>query len=94
MAARNRPRCASAIIDNEVPPNLFAEAAFDFVFEVELPCPADLDDSGDVGFADVLAILAAWGPCEGECAEDLDGSGSVDFGDILVVLAAWGPCPS
>ena len=80
---------ASAIIDNEVPPNLFAEAAFDFVLEIELPCPADLDDSGDVGFADLLAVLAAWGPCKGECTEDLDGSGSVDFAPRTVGAQPW-----
>ena len=54
-------------------------------------CPADIDGSGAVDFADVLAILAAWGNAGGP--EDLDGSGTVDFGDILAVLAAWGPCP-
>jgi hypothetical protein len=25
-------------------------------------CPADLDGSGDVGFDDLLILLAAWGP--------------------------------
>jgi hypothetical protein len=53
-------------------------------------CVADLDDSGAVDFADILAILGAWGNPGGP--EDLDGSGTVDFGDILVVLGAWGPC--
>ncbi len=53
----------------------------------------DVDSDGSVGFSDILAILAAWGPCQGECPEDLDGSGFVDFGDLLVVLGAWGPCP-
>ncbi|NNF44953.1 MAG: hypothetical protein HKN62_18270 [Phycisphaerales bacterium] len=55
-------------------------------------CVADLDGSGDVGFTDLLAILAAWGPCPG-CPQDLDGSGDVGFTDLLTVLAAWGPCP-
>ncbi len=53
-------------------------------------CPADLDDSGAVDFADILAILAAWGNAGGP--EDLDDSGTVDFGDLLVVLAEWGLC--
>ncbi len=26
--------------------------------------PEDLDCSGDVGFGDLLLLLAAWGPCE------------------------------
>ncbi len=54
-------------------------------------CEADLDGTGDIGFGDILAILAAWGNAGGP--EDLDGSGTVDFGDLLVVLGAWGPCP-
>ena len=52
--------------------------------------PADLDGSGAVDFADILAILSAWGNAGGP--EDLDGSGTVGFGDILVVLGEWGPC--
>ena len=56
------------------------------------PCPEDLDESGDVGFGDVLEVLAAWGDCDKDCPEDLDGSGDVGFGDLLLVLAAWGPC--
>jgi len=54
-------------------------------------CPADLDGSGNVGFADILAIVGAWGPCDPVCPEDLDGSGDVGF--VLAVVAAWGPCP-
>lgn len=60
-------------------------------FDVLLGCPADLDGSGDVGFSDVLRIIANWGACPG-CPEDLSGNGNVDFADILTVLAAWGPC--
>ncbi|MHC5113354.1 MAG: FG-GAP repeat protein [Planctomycetota bacterium] len=56
-------------------------------------CPADLDGSGDVGFGDILEIIAAWGPCGVPCPEDLSGNGAVDFADILVVIGAWGPCP-
>ncbi len=81
---------ADTTIDNEVPPARAAEAAFDLVFAVFLPCPADLDDSGAVDFGDILAVLSAWGNKGGP--EDLDESGVVDFGDLLIVLAAWGPC--
>ena len=56
-------------------------------------CPPDIDMSGDVGFNDLLAVLAAWGPCEEDCPEDIDMSGDVGFSDVLAVLAAWGPCP-
>ncbi len=62
-----------------------------FAMRLEIECPADLDANGAVGFSDLLAILAAWGPCPG-CPEDLDGGGGVGFADILLVLAAWGPC--
>ena len=55
-------------------------------------CIGDLDESGDVGFNDLLAVLTSWGPCVPPCAEDLDGDESVGFGDLLVVLTAWGPC--
>ncbi|MCP3904164.1 MAG: hypothetical protein GY715_11075 [Planctomycetes bacterium] len=57
-------------------------------------CPEDLDDSGDVGFGDILEIIGAWGPCApGPCPRDLSGNGVVDFADILAVIGAWGPCP-
>ncbi len=57
-------------------------------------CPGDLDADGVVDFADVLAVLAAWGPCPPppDCTADLDAGGAVDFADLLRVLAAWGPC--
>lgn len=52
---------------------------------------ADLDGSGDVGLADLLAVLAVWGS-EDEPEVDLNGDGSVELGDLLVVLSAWGVC--
>ncbi|MBT8485278.1 MAG: hypothetical protein HKO59_01740 [Phycisphaerales bacterium] len=55
-------------------------------------CPQDLDGTGDVGFTDLISVLAAWGPCVG-CPQDFDGTGDVGFTDLLTVLAAWGPCP-
>jgi len=55
------------------------------------PCPADVDESGEVDFGDLLALLSVWGSCPG-CAADLDESGNVDFSDLLALLAAWGPC--
>ncbi len=56
-------------------------------------CPADLNDDGIVDFADVLVVLANWGPCESKCSGDLNDDGTVDFADVLIVLAAWGSCP-
>lgn len=55
------------------------------------PCPADVDGDGSVAFADVLAVLDAFGACDG-CPEDVSGDGVVGFDDILEVLAAFGPC--
>ena len=60
------------------------------MYNVQTPCPADIDNSGVVDFEDLLLVLDAWGNKGGP--EDLDGSGFVDIGDLLVVLAAWGPC--
>jgi subtilisin family serine protease len=56
-----------------------------------LPCPEDLDGSGDVDVTDLLDLLAAWG--QSGVPADLDGSGIVDVGDLLQLLAAWGVCP-
>ncbi|MEE9129090.1 MAG: FG-GAP repeat protein [Phycisphaerales bacterium] len=55
-------------------------------------CIWDLDDSGDVGASDLLALLAAWGPCKG-CPADFDGNGTVGASDLLALLVNWGPCP-
>ncbi|MHC5114282.1 MAG: hypothetical protein ACYTGP_07630 [Planctomycetota bacterium] len=56
------------------------------------PCPEDLNDNGQVDFADILVVIGAWGPCGEPCPEDLNDNGQVDFADILVIIAAWGPC--
>ncbi|MCH8164509.1 MAG: hypothetical protein IH889_02765 [Planctomycetes bacterium] len=58
------------------------------------PCPWDLDGSGDVGILDLLALLAAWGPCQ-VCVPscDLDGDCNVGILDLLILLANWGLCP-
>jgi hypothetical protein len=54
-------------------------------------CDPDINDDGVVDTEDLLAILTAWGPCEG-CPEDIDESGTVDTADLLAVLAGWGSC--
>ncbi len=56
------------------------------------PCSTDLDNSGDVGAADLAELLGAWGPNPGHPA-DLDGDGNVGPLDLAMVLGAWGPCP-
>jgi hypothetical protein len=56
------------------------------------PCPGNVNGDCDVNVLDLLALLAAWGPCPG-CPEDVNGDGIVDVLDLLELLAAWGPCP-
>jgi len=56
-------------------------------------CAGDLDGSGAVDVADLLAMLSAWGPCEDDaCPADLDANDVVDVGDLLSLLSAWGDC--
>jgi hypothetical protein len=56
------------------------------------PCPADLDGDGNVGAADLSALLAGWGTKDPSL--DLAGDGGlVGAGDLSVLLASWGPCP-
>ena len=52
----------------------------------------DLDGDGDVDFADLSTLLAAWGPCPmppASCPADIDGDGLVSFSDLLIVLSGW-----
>jgi hypothetical protein len=48
----------------------------------------DLNGDGAVNGADLAALLAAWGPCDG-CAADLNGDGGVGAADLAILLAAW-----
>jgi hypothetical protein len=48
-----------------------------------------VDANGEVEFTDLLAVLAAWGPCS-RCPEDIDEDGDVGFVDLLSVLVSWG----
>ena len=59
-----------------------------FTAEGGVTVPGDVDDDGVVNVADVLAIIAAWGPCDG-CTEDLNNDGNVDVNDLLEVIANW-----
>jgi len=75
----------------DVPNNSITEAGIDAVAFYTLGCPAvgpDVDGDGTVGFGDLAAVLAAWGPCDG-CPEDVDGDGTVELDDLLAVLAAF-----
>jgi hypothetical protein len=65
-----------------------------YVFD-EQPCVGDIDDSGDVGVDDLIAVVMAWGPCPPfvACPADVDGNFEVDVDDLLAVITNWGPCP-
>jgi choice-of-anchor B domain-containing protein len=65
-----------------------------FVWEVDArqsDCVADIDGNGTVDTADLVDLLAAWGPCAG-CPADITGDDTVDTADLVALLAAWGPC--
>ncbi|MBT8484153.1 MAG: CRTAC1 family protein [Phycisphaerales bacterium] len=83
------PRRGSIASRTEHFPGPFATGE---VHTLRAGCPEDVDRDGLVAFTDLLALLAAWGPCA-DCVSDLDGDGDVGFGDLLAVLAQWGMCP-
>jgi hypothetical protein len=48
-----------------------------------------------VDVTDLLALLAAWGPCTVNCVDchhDLDGNCQIGVTELLRLLADWGPC--
>jgi hypothetical protein len=65
------------------------------------PCPADLDNDGDVDGSDIDSFLEDWPRtdcCEAEvdpCKADLDGSCSVDASDLAAFCLEFGRenCP-
>ncbi len=52
----------------------------------------DLDGNGVVNTADLLLLLAQWGPCGdcNDCPADLNGDCTVSTSDLLLLLANWG----
>jgi trimeric autotransporter adhesin len=64
------------------------------------PCLADITGGGVVNIDDLLAVIAAWGPCPvppascmANVAQGGASAGVVDIDDLLAVISAWGPCP-
>jgi len=66
-------------------------------------CPADMapagppQGDGTVNVQDLLAVIAAWGPCPAipECVADIapkGGDDQVNVQDLLAVIAEWGAC--
>ncbi len=56
------------------------------------PPRGDLNGDCVVGVPDLLALLAAWGPCAEcmDCPADLNDDCSVGVADLLILLANWG----
>ncbi len=59
---------------------------------LEALIPGDLNGDGTVGVADLLILLASWGPCAdcGACPADLNGDCTVGITDLLILFANWG----
>jgi hypothetical protein len=59
---------------------------------IRLVPPGDIDGDGEVGVADLLGMLATWGPCPAppaNCVADFDESGDVGITDFLLLLGNW-----
>ena len=54
-------------------------------------CPADLNDDGSVGPADLGGLLAAWGT-DPNGPPDFNDDNTVAAADLGELLANWGPC--
>lgn len=65
-----------------------------FTLQINCNCPGQIDDDCVVGFGDLLAVLAGWGPCPPKewCRADVDGDGTIGVHDLIAVLSGWGPC--
>ena len=63
-----------------------------FCVDFRKVCRADLDNSGNVGFDDLIALLTFWGPCQAECSGDLNNDGTIGFADLVELIGNWGSC--
>jgi hypothetical protein len=69
-----------------------ADLATDQRLTIVAPVPGDLNADGSIGTADLLVLLAAWGPASAppQLAADLNGDGVVSTPDLLALLTEWG----
>jgi hypothetical protein len=65
-------------------PDLFIETIHELLETV-----GDVNGDDVVDVQDLIAVIAAWGPCGEECPADLNGDGVVDVLDLLIVLVNW-----
>ena len=65
------------------------------VIEIAASCPADFDDDGTVGAADLAQLLGNWGSCSdcNNCIGNFNDDCVVDAADLAQLLGSWGPCP-
>ena len=74
-------------------PETFASnQLFQIVFEPGPGCPADLDQSGFVGSADLGMLLLAWGRVPDGTPEDINADRVVNSSDLGALIASWGSC--
>jgi predicted outer membrane repeat protein len=57
-------------------------------FDVACDCP-DINGDGIIDPNDIMAIIWAWGTCNG-CSEDLNDDGVVNLNDLMIVIDSWG----
>ena len=56
--------------------------------------PGDLNGDSYVDVADVIDLLATWGPCDRqECPADLDGNAFVDMVDFMTLMSLLDDTP-
>jgi hypothetical protein len=70
-----------------------AALLFTLIDNIRVARLADVDGDGVVNIDDLLAVIAAWGPCPAPpvtCAADVTDDGAVDIDDLLRVIGGWG----
>ncbi len=67
-----------------------ADAPLSAVGPSPSPCPADLDNSGQIDLNDLSILLVNFGQFGGAAEGDLNGDGLVDLLDLSTLLAAFG----
>ena len=55
-------------------------------------CAGDINGDDMVNVIDLLAVINAWGICDG-CNADINEDGSVNVTDLLAIVDSWGVCP-
>ena len=54
------------------------------------PCESDVDGSGAIDVADLLAVIDQWGSADSPA--DINEDGIVNVTDLLEIVGNWGPC--